>query len=183
VGRTRFCHPGATVVDSESYLLKLMHYIDMNPVRASMVSHPRAYAWSSFRRYADGDAGLNSIWLEPHQQYLALSATDEDRRVTYRHLFKTITPEDELTTIRYATNKGWALGSDRFAPEIEALSERRAVSKGRGRHAYACNGVQRVRSNLNSSRWMNLHQICKSRSGLYSGTKQCSSFFQRQQWG
>jgi REP element-mobilizing transposase RayT len=29
----------ATVVDSESYLLKLMHYIDMNPVRASMVSH------------------------------------------------------------------------------------------------------------------------------------------------
>ena len=123
----------ATVVDSESYLLKLMHYIDMNPVRASMVSHPRAYAWSSFRRYADADAGLNSIWLEPHQQYLALGSTDEDRRVAYRQLFKTITPEDELTTIRDATNKGWALGSDRFASEIEALSARRAVSKGRGR--------------------------------------------------
>jgi putative transposase len=173
----------ATVVDSESYLLKLMHYIDMNPVRASMVSHPRAYAWSSFRRYADGDAGLNSIWLEPHQQYLALGSTDEDRRVAYRQLFKTITPEDELTTVRDATNKGWALGSDRFAAEIEVLSERRAVSKGRGRHADACNGEQRVRSNLDSSRWMNLHQICKSRSGLCSGTKQCSSFFQRQQWG
>jgi putative transposase len=124
-------------VDSESYLLKLMHYIDMNPVRASMVSHPRAYAWSSFRRYADGGldkrAGLNSIWLEPHQQYLALGSNDEDRRVAYRQLFKTITPEDELTTIRDATNKGWALGSDRFASEIEALSERRAMSKGRGR--------------------------------------------------
>jgi putative transposase len=121
------------VVDSESYLLKLMHYIDMNPVRASMVSHPRAYAWSSFRRYADGDAGLNSVWLEPHQQYLALGATDDDRRLAYRQLFKTITSEDEPTTIRDATNKGWALGSDKFAAEIEALSERKAVSKGRGR--------------------------------------------------
>jgi putative transposase len=121
------------VVDSESYLLKLMHYIDMNPVRASMVSHPRAYARSSFRRYADGDAGLNSVWLERHQQYLALGATDEDRCVAYRQLFKTITSEDELTTIRDATNKGWALGSDRFQVEIEALSARRAVSKGRGR--------------------------------------------------
>jgi putative transposase len=110
-----------------------MHYIDMNPVRANMVSHPRAYTWSSFRRYADGDAGLNSIWLEPHQQYLAVGTTDDDRRVAYRQLFKTITSEDELTTIRDATNKGWALGSDRFAAEIEALSARRAVSKGRGR--------------------------------------------------
>jgi REP element-mobilizing transposase RayT len=62
--------------------------------------------------YADGNAGLNSIWLEPHQQHLALGAIDEDRRVAYRQLFKTITPEDELTTIRDATNKGWALGSD-----------------------------------------------------------------------
>jgi putative transposase len=64
---------------------------------------------------------------------LVLGATDEDRRPAYRRLFKTITPEDELTTIRDATGKGWALGSDRFAAEIEALSARRAVLKGRDR--------------------------------------------------
>lgn len=98
-----------------------------------MVSHPRARSWSSFRGYADGDAGLNRVWLEPHQQYLALSANDDDRRVACRWLFKTITPEDELTTIRDATNKGWALGSEGLAAEIETLSERRAMPKGRGR--------------------------------------------------
>jgi putative transposase len=59
------------------------------------------------------------------KEYLALGSTDEARRVTYRQLFKTITPEDELTTIRDATNKGWALGSDRFQAEIEALSKER----------------------------------------------------------
>jgi putative transposase len=123
----------ATVVDSESYLLKLMHYIEMNPVRAGMVAHPRSYGWSSFRRYADGDAGPNSAWLEPHEQYLGLAATDEARRLAYRQLFKVIMPENELVDIRDATNKGWALGNERFAAEIEALSARRALSKGRGR--------------------------------------------------
>jgi putative transposase len=123
----------ATVVDSEQYLLKLMHYIDMNPVRAGMVKHPHEYAWSSHRRYAAGDAGLNSIWLEPHQQYLALGLTDKERHIAYQQLFTTLAAEDELTAIREATNKGWALGSARFAMEIEGLSARRAVSKGRGR--------------------------------------------------
>ena len=33
----------ATVVDSEHYLLTLMRYIEMNPVRADMVAHPRDY--------------------------------------------------------------------------------------------------------------------------------------------
>ena len=31
----------ATVVDSERYLLSIMRYIELNPVRASMVSHTR----------------------------------------------------------------------------------------------------------------------------------------------
>jgi putative transposase len=33
----------ATVVDSERYLLTLMRYIELNPVRAEMVAHPRDY--------------------------------------------------------------------------------------------------------------------------------------------
>jgi putative transposase len=66
----------------------------MNPVRAGMVSH---------------------------QQYLSLAATDEDRRLAYRQQFKAITPEEDLIEIRDATTKAWALGSERFAAEIEEL--------------------------------------------------------------
>jgi putative transposase len=112
-----------------------------------MVSRPRAYTWSSFRRHADGDAGPNSAWLEAHQQYLALAATDAARRLAYRQLFKATTAEDELNEIRDATNKGWALGSARFAAEIEALSARRAVSKGRGRPRTAEAGKGRRANN------------------------------------
>ena len=123
----------ATVVDSEQYLLKLMHYIDINPVRAGMAAHAGVYEWSSYRRYAEDDAGQNSIWLEPHQQYLALGSSDEERRIAYEQLSKALTPESELTMIRDATNKSWALGNERFVAEVEALSQRRAASKGRGR--------------------------------------------------
>ena len=39
----------ATVVDSERYLLTVMRYIELNPVRADMVAHPRDYRWSELR--------------------------------------------------------------------------------------------------------------------------------------
>jgi putative transposase len=131
----------ATVVDTEHYFLKLMHYIEMNPVRAGMVAQASHYPWSSHLRYARGDSGANSAWLEPHAQYLALARStarnnadaQTTRQQAYRELFRVLTPESELTLIREATNKGWALGSKRFAAQIELLSKRQAASKGRGR--------------------------------------------------
>ena len=62
----------ATVVDSEQYLLKLMRYIELNPVRADMVAHPRDYLWSSYAFNAQGEAGMNADWLTPHIKYLRL---------------------------------------------------------------------------------------------------------------
>ena len=51
----------AILVDSDSYLLEVCRYVDLNPVRASMVKRPDAYRWSSYRALA----GLADIpnWL------------------------------------------------------------------------------------------------------------------------
>ena len=38
----------------EAYFLACCRYIELNPVRAGMVYHPRAYRWSSYRAHADG---------------------------------------------------------------------------------------------------------------------------------
>lgn len=35
----------ATVIDSGRYLLTCKRYIELNPVRAEMVKHPREYPW------------------------------------------------------------------------------------------------------------------------------------------
>jgi putative transposase len=43
-GRFKSC-----VVDEENYLLVCQRYIELNPVRAGMVSAPEGYRWSSYR--------------------------------------------------------------------------------------------------------------------------------------
>jgi putative transposase len=123
----------STVVDSEQYLLTLMRYIELNPVRADMVAHPRDYPWSSYRLNADGQDGPNSDWLVPHREYLRLGRSNEDRQSAYRQLFRAAIAKDELQAIRESSHKGWVLGSERFKAQIEALSGRQATSKGVGR--------------------------------------------------
>ena len=39
----------AILVDSDSYLLEVCRYVDLNPGRARMVERPDAYLWSSYR--------------------------------------------------------------------------------------------------------------------------------------
>jgi putative transposase len=123
----------ATVVDSERYLLTLMRYIELNPVRAGMVAAPQDYPWSSYRPNALGKGGPNADWLAPHEQYARLGRDDAARRKAYRALFAAAIDRDDLAAIRDCTHKGWALGGERFRQEIEALGPRRAASKGVGR--------------------------------------------------
>ena len=44
----------AAPIDEEAYFLACCRYIELNPVRARMVRHPRDYRWSSYRAHAQG---------------------------------------------------------------------------------------------------------------------------------
>jgi putative transposase len=78
----------ATVVDSEQYLLTLMRYIELNPVRAGMVAQLSDYAWSSYHYNAQGTAGLNADCLSPHREYRRLGRSRAERQSAYRQLFR-----------------------------------------------------------------------------------------------
>ena len=45
----------ALLIDADSYLLELIRYIHLNPVRAAMVRSPEEYPWSSHPYYS-GDS-------------------------------------------------------------------------------------------------------------------------------
>lgn len=45
----------ARLVDADSYLLQLVRYIHMNPVKANLVADPASYPWSSHRAYLGND--------------------------------------------------------------------------------------------------------------------------------
>jgi putative transposase len=131
----------ATVVDSERYLLTLMRYIELNPVRAARVAHPEDYPWSSHRPNAHGESGLNADWLTAHEEYLRLGRSERDRQTAYQQLFLAAIADNDLAQIRECTHKGWALGGERFREQIEALGQRRAGSKGVGRPRKETNRV------------------------------------------
>ena len=123
----------ATVVDTEQYLLTVMRYIELNPVRAGMVTHPRDYPWSSYARNAYAATGENSDWIKSHPQYLRVARSAAARLSSYRALFKAAIGKQDLAQIRDLTHKGWALGGDKFKAEIETRAQRQASSKGVGR--------------------------------------------------
>ena len=72
------------MVDSERYLLTVMRYIELNPVRADMVAHQRDHRWSSYGRNAHGETGQNVDWLALHRQYRRLGRSPEQRQAAYR---------------------------------------------------------------------------------------------------
>ena len=74
----------ASLIQSEHYMLTCYRYIELNPVRASMVDHPNEYKWSSFPANAWGQTS----WIKPHAQYLALDQVPEARQHAYRELFR-----------------------------------------------------------------------------------------------
>jgi putative transposase len=119
----------STLVDADAYLLTVYRYIELNPVRAEMVSHASDYPWSSYQGNA---AGESIALLTPHLLYRRLGKTDNERQAAYRALFRGRMPERDLAAIREATNKAWVLGDDRFRAQIEAKTGRPPALRGRG---------------------------------------------------
>ena len=111
-------------------MLEVYRYIELNPVRAEMVADPGDYRWSSYQVNA---LGRRSDLCTPHPVFLALGVNATERRKKYRALFEQHVAGELLTKIRENTNKGLALGNDRFKEEIEALTGRSVIAKKRGR--------------------------------------------------
>ncbi|HIL93068.1 MAG TPA: transposase [Cycloclasticus sp.] len=120
----------ATIIDSESYLLTCMRYIEMNPVRACMVKSPVAYPWSSYHVNATGKG--NGLIIQ-NELYKRLGKTKKQRESSYRDLFLQSLTSSELKAFRDCTNKGWVLGNDKFKEKIVALSGRRTNKNQVGR--------------------------------------------------
>ncbi len=83
----------AIVVEKEAYLLELCRYVVLNPVRAKMVTQPRAWKWSSYRATAGVDEAppwLTVEWVlgqfartreRAHREYVQFVAEGQTRKV------------------------------------------------------------------------------------------------------
>jgi len=126
----------AAPIDSEAHFLACCRYIELNPVRARMVRHPRDYRWSSYRAHAHG---AGDALVSDHDLYHRLGANQVARQTAYRALFRAALDDDFLDALRTATNGGWALGDARFQRQVADALGRRVTPLPRGRPPRAAN--------------------------------------------
>jgi putative transposase len=98
------------IVQSEAYVLACYRYIELNPVRAGIVSSPADYRWSS---YSSNALGMPSGLLRSHPAYEALALDEPRRKSAYRLLCEDAPPSPVVEEIRRATRLGYAMGTSR----------------------------------------------------------------------
>jgi putative transposase len=105
-------HCSAAILD-DNYLWAVHRYIELNPVRAGMVSYPEGHYWSS---YAHNALDVENPVVSPHNLYLDLGGSAAARCHTYRGMFQDrVGLATEFETIRQATISGEPLGKPRLA--------------------------------------------------------------------
>jgi putative transposase len=104
-----------SVIDTDDYWFTCMKYIELNPVRAGVVTGPDQYCWSS---HAANALGVPDRLLTPHPLYLALGTTPEQRQARWRSLCANELDLRELAAIRHAIQFG-----ERFSDTAQFSSE------------------------------------------------------------
>jgi len=119
-----------SLIDAERYLVACYRYIELNPVRAGMATHPGDYRWSSYRHHANGEP---DPLIVDHAVFLRIARQPEQRQQHYRGLFRIGLDERDLHDIRCAATCSAPLGEDRFRAQIETVLGRSVGQAFRGR--------------------------------------------------
>lgn len=120
----------STLIQAERYLLACMAYIDLNPVRAGLVAHPRDYPWSSYGHYSGQRMDKR---ITPHPLVWALGNTPFAREAAYADMVQTGISLVQQTALTDSALSGWALGEPDFVAELQKRTERRVVKSSAGR--------------------------------------------------
>lgn len=117
----------ALLIDEESYLLELVRYTHMNPVRAGMVKDPSAYAWSSHHAYTGKEV---LPWLTSDVVLSRFSSMPDEARQRYDSFVADGMAEPHRPEFHAGASDARVLGDDRFAEK--ALADHLDVARNIG---------------------------------------------------
>jgi len=126
----------SSLIDKEDYFIWCGLYIELNPVRAKLVTQPEDWRWSSYNFYAFGEIDPlieNLIDVDPY--YLQLGSSPGERQKRYRQNIEGVMEERFLKDIREKLNEG-VFGNLNFIKEMKEKFKIRSLrSRGRPRRA------------------------------------------------
>lgn len=99
------------LLHDERYWLTCMRYVELNAVRAAIVSGPEEYRWSSYPHHA---LGAHDDVVTEHPLYLSLGASPEARQHAWREICGHQIPQNELDRLRQAMKRGIVIGEPTF---------------------------------------------------------------------
>jgi len=120
----------STVIDPEAHLLDALRYVELNPLRAGLVSDAATYPWSSLAHHLG--LALDPL-VSDHPQYWALGNTPFERQERYARACAAPLDAAALRGLRDATQRGWPLGGAAFLDALGRRTERRVVPRPVGR--------------------------------------------------
>jgi putative transposase len=115
-----------SIVDSDSCFLQCCRYIELNPVKAKMVTRPEQYLWSSYKE----NVNLSPSKIVNRSAFKNLSEVEFD---TYRDFVAQGSSESETTFISQRLESNRLTGGYPFVEEIELRTGIRMEYKRPGR--------------------------------------------------
>ncbi len=117
-------------IQTDEYLLACIRYVELNPVRAQIVTHAEDYKWSSYNARMNENEIVNPD-IDPC--FLALGSSIEERRLRYLEFVRSAVPDGEWELIQDAVARGQLTGNNRYIEEVEKIIGRRIEHRRPGR--------------------------------------------------
>lgn len=105
----------AILCERDSYLLELIRYLHLNPVRSKMVRYPEQYRWSSHRAYLDGDG---KGWIAVEEVLPQWGRSRKQAVATYRRFVRDGFQEGHREDLYQVVDQRY-LGDESFVEKVE----------------------------------------------------------------
>lgn len=112
----------ALLIDADAYLLELVRYIHLNPVRAGIVASADEYQWSGHSAYLGNEL---LPWFTTDYVLSMLSPDTEQARKAYDSFTKDGIGEGQRSEFHSGTCEGRILGSETFSDEILSMVDQK----------------------------------------------------------
>ncbi len=112
----------ALLVEAEPYLLELVRYVHLNPLRAGLVKDPADWPWSGHRAYLGREA---PSWLTTDRVLGMLAGRRRDARAAYRTFVAAGLGEGHRPEFHEGLAAPGVLGDDDFAERVLTRAEER----------------------------------------------------------